>query len=95
MLAAIAFPAAIAAARRSTALSLIDAVYTFPVPILLGVLAMQQARRARERVERTLGRVGGVRQARWGRRFGALGIAIGITAGLALGFYALLAHFSA
>ena len=91
----IAFPAAIVFARRSTVVSLLDAVYTFPVPILLGVLAMQQARRARERVERTLGRAGGVRQARWGRRLGAFGIAIGVAAGLALAFYALLAHFSA
>ena len=95
MLAVVAFPAAIVVARRSTAVSVLEAVYSFPVPILLGLLAIQQARRARERVERTLGRAGGVRQARWGRRLGALGIGIGLAAGLALAFYALLAHFSA
>jgi hypothetical protein len=95
VLAVLAFPAAIVVARRSAAVSLLDAVYSFPAPILLGVLAMQQARRARERLERTLGRAGGVRQARWGRRLGLLGIAIGVAAGLALAFYALLAHFSA
>lgn len=87
-------PAAIVAARRSSALSLLDAFYAFPAPILLGALAVQQSGRARERVERTLGRAGGERQARWGRRLGGLGIVIGITAGLALGFYALLAAFS-
>jgi len=95
VLAVVAFPAAVLFARRSPTVSLLQAVYSFPVPILLGALAMQQARRARERVARTLGRAGGVRQARWGRRLGALGIGIGIAAGLALAFYALLAHFSA
>lgn len=94
MLAVLALPVAIVVARRSSALSLLNAVYFFPAPILLGVFAMQQSLRARERVERTLGRAGGVRQARWGRRFGVLGIAIGVTAGLALAFYALLAGFS-
>ncbi len=95
MLAVVAFPAAIVVARRSASVSTLDAVYTFPLPIVLGLLAIQQARRARERVERTLGRAGGQRQAAWGRRLGMLGIGIGITAGLALAFYALLAHFSA
>ena len=95
MLAVISLPVAIAVARRSDALSLFNAVYFFPAPIVLGLFAVQQARRARERVERTLGRAGGVRQARWGRRLGVLGIAIGVTAGLALAFYAVLAAFSA
>ena len=45
--------------------------YSFPVADRCSaLLAMLQARRARERVERTLGRAGGVRQARWGRRLG-------------------------
>ena len=94
MLAIVSLPAAIVFAQRSTALTVLQAVYLFPVPILLGLFAIQQARRARERVERTLGRAGGVRQARWGRRLGFLGIGIGVAAGLALAFYALLTHFS-
>jgi hypothetical protein len=95
VLAVVAFPAAIVFARRSPAISLLEAVYSFPVPIILGALAMQQARRARERIARTLGRAGGAQQARWGRWLGGIGIGIGIAAGLALAFYALLAHFSA
>jgi len=95
MLAVAAFPAAIVFARRSSTVTLLEAVYSFPVPIVLGALAMQQARRARERIARTLGRAGGARQARWGRSLGMIGIGIGIAAGLALAFYALLAHFSA
>jgi hypothetical protein len=94
VLAVVSLPAAIVVARRSDALSLLNAVYFFPAPILLGLFAVQQSRRARERVARTLGRAGGVRQARWGRRLGMLGIAIGVAAGLALGFYALLAAYS-
>lgn len=95
MLSVVSLPVAIVVARRWEAVSLVQAIYAFPVPIVLGLLAIQQAKRARERVERTLGRAGGGRQAQWGRRLGAVGIAIGITAGLALAFYALLAHFSA
>ncbi|MGZ4381950.1 MAG: hypothetical protein ACXVZ2_08080 [Gaiellaceae bacterium] len=90
----LALPVAIVVARRSAAVSLLEAVYSFPLPILLGVLAIQQARRAQERIERTLGRAGGAGQARWGRRLGVVGIAIGVAAGLALAFYALLAHYS-
>ena len=94
MLAVLAFPVAIVIARRSAAVSLLDAVYSFPLPIVLGLLAIQQARRARERIERTLGRAGRARQARWGRRLGVVGIAIGVAGGLSLAFYALLAHYS-
>jgi hypothetical protein len=94
VLAVLALPVAIVVARRTAAVTLLDAVYSFPLPIVLGALAIQQARRARERVERTLGRAGGLRQARWGRRLGVVGIAIGVAGGLALGFYALLAGFS-
>jgi len=94
VLAVVAFPVAILIARRSAPVSLIEAVYSFPVPIVLGLLAIQQARRARERIARTLGRAGGARQARWGRRLGVIGIGIGVAGGLALGFYALLAGYS-
>ena len=94
MLSVVALPAAIYAARRSDELSLLNAVWLFPAPILLGLLAAQQSRRARERVARTLGRAGGTRQASWGGRLGVLGIAIGVTAGLALAFYHLLTAYS-
>jgi hypothetical protein len=44
-------------------------------------------------VERTLGRAGGLGTARAGRILGFLALCIGVTAGLALGFYALLSYF--
>jgi hypothetical protein len=60
---------------------------------LLGLLAILMARKAQFTTERTLGRVGGARLARAGRLLGLLSLCIGLTAGLALGFYALLNYF--
>jgi hypothetical protein len=41
-------------------------------------------------LDRTLWRSGGQRGARWGRVLGLLGVCLGITAGLAVGFYWIL-----
>jgi hypothetical protein len=60
---------------------------------LLGLLAFLLARKAQFRIERTLGRVGGAGLARAGKLLGLLSLCIGLTAGLALGFYALLNYF--
>ena len=51
------------------------------------------ARKAQFLSERTLGRVGGARLARAGKFLGVLSLCIGLTAALALGFYALLNYF--
>ena len=56
---------------------------------LFGLIAVILARKARYRVERTLGRVG-ERTASWGRWLGLLGMCLGLTAALALGFFGLL-----
>jgi hypothetical protein len=56
---------------------------------LLGLWAVLLARRARVQVERTLTRAG-EGTARWGRRLGLLGLCLGLTAALALGFFGLL-----
>ena len=56
---------------------------------LFGLLAVIFARKARFQVERTLGRAG-EGTARWGRWLGLLGMCLGLTAALALGFYGLL-----
>ena len=66
----------------------------FPVPILLGLFAVSQARRAREVLDRTLWRAGGRRAAKWGRALGLFGVCLGITAGLAVGFYWILVAVS-
>ena len=79
---------------RYTAVALFQVVYAFPVPILLGLLAVLQARRALEVLDRTLWRSGGERAAAWGRRLGLLGVCLGITAGLSVGFYWVLVAVS-
>jgi hypothetical protein len=79
---------------RYTAVALFQVVYAFPVPILLGLFAVSQARRAREVLDRTLWRAGGERAAKWGRALGVLGVCLGITAGLAVGFYWILVAVS-
>ena len=79
---------------RYTAVTLLQSVYAFPVPILLGLIAVFEARRARGVLERTLWRSGGRRTAAWGRGLGLLGVCLGITAGLALGFYWILVSSS-
>ena len=58
-----------------------------------GALALLLARKAQLRIERTLGRAGGEGTARAGRILGLISLCIGLTAALALGFYALLNYF--
>src|SRR5207302_9807162 len=84
----------LAALPRYTTVRLLDVVYGFPVPILLGLVAVAQARRARELLERTLWGAGGERQAAWGRGLGMFAVCLGITGGLAVGFYWILVAFS-
>jgi hypothetical protein len=79
---------------RYTAVTLFQAVYAFPLPILLGLIAILQARRGREVLERTLWRAAGTRAATWGRGLGLLGVCLGLTAGLAVAFYWILVAFS-
>jgi hypothetical protein len=56
---------------------------------LLGLIAVLLARGARSRVERTLTRAG-EGTARIGKWLGLLGLCLGLTAALALGFFGLL-----
>jgi hypothetical protein len=56
---------------------------------LLGLVSVILARQARRRLERSLTRPGEA-TVRWGRRLGLLGLCLGLTAALALGFFGLL-----
>ena len=56
---------------------------------LLGLIAIVLARGSRVTVERTLGRVG-EGTAKWGKWLGILGLCLGLTAALSLGFFGLL-----
>ena len=81
-------------ARETHAVTLVSSSGSVVVGLLLGFCAILLARRARERVQITLGRAGGERAARIGRAAGLLGVLVAATAALALGFYGLLTLFA-
>jgi NhaP-type Na+/H+ or K+/H+ antiporter len=88
-------PGGVALSWRSQTVTLINSAYgSIPAGLLLGVCALVLARRARSRVEWTLGRSGGEGVARAGRSLALLAICVALTAGLALGFYGLLTLFA-
>ena len=86
-------PAAIVYTNRSQTLELLDAAFAVPAAVVAGVAAIVLGTRARRRSEFTLGRVGGGTAGRIGRWLGILGIYLGLTAALAVGFYGLLTLF--
>ena len=93
LLGVLAVPAGILLARE-TGVTLVQAGGAIAVGALLGLAALIEARRGRERAQMTLGRAGGERAARSGRVLAILSLMIAATAGLALGFYGLLTVFA-
>jgi len=85
VLAAAVLPVTIAVAETSELLELPDAALAIPVAAVLGLAALVLGGRARVRVERTLGRVGGVQTAHVGRGLGLLALALAAAALIALG----------
>lgn len=94
LLSVAAIPAGIALSRQTQAVTLVNSSGSIALAVLLGLCAIVLARRARDRIEITLGRAGGREAARAGRALGILGLLVGLTAGLALGFYGLLVLFA-
>jgi len=90
LVAALAVPVGVVFSRWVGNVSLLDASLAIPVAVVLGLVAVLLARRARGTAEWTLGRVGGLRAARLGLLLGAVAICLALTAALALGFFALL-----
>jgi hypothetical protein len=87
-------PAGVILARESQRVTLVDTTGSIAVALLLGWVAIVQARRARERIQLTLGRAGGEGAARVGRLLGIAGVLLAITAALAVGFWGLLTLFA-
>lgn len=85
--------AAFAAARRLSQVTLIQATAATCGSTVLGAAAILLARRGLRTIERTIGRVGGEATARMGRLLGLISLCLGLTAGIALGVYALLNLF--
>jgi hypothetical protein len=86
-------PLAFLAARRLQDVTLLQATGATCASAVLGGAAILLARRGLRTIERTIGRVGGEGTARVGRLLGAIALCVGLTAALALGFYALLNLF--
>ena len=87
LLAVAAIPVAILITNYRNDLRLIHAGYSVPVAAILGIVAIRLARRARRRLERTVGRAGGAVPARLGRILGWLGLYCALIGAIALGFY--------
>ena len=87
-------PAGVVLARETEQVTLPLSTISIAVAFVLGWFAIILARRARERIELTLGRAGGASTARVGRLLGVLGVLLAITAALAVGFWGLLTLFA-
>jgi membrane protein implicated in regulation of membrane protease activity len=86
-------PVGFLAAGQLSQVSIVQATAATCASAVLGLFAIVLARRAFRNIERSIGRVGGEGTARVGRLLGVISLCIGLTAGLALGFYALLNFF--
>jgi hypothetical protein len=86
-------PIGFLAAGQLDQVTIVEATGATCASAVLGLLAIVLARRGFRNIERSIGRIGGEGTARVGRLLGVVSLCIGLTAGLALGFYALLNFF--
>lgn len=94
LLAVLAIPAGVVVSYYSVTVTLLQSSSSAGLAIIFGLYAILLARRGRWTIARTIGRSGGVRTARAGKLLGWLGLCMGISAGLAVGFYGLLTIFA-
>jgi|ERR1041384_2633601 uncharacterized membrane protein YfcA len=86
-------PAGIAVAHYRD-IELLEAGWAVVPALVLGLVSLVLARRARRRTERTIGRVGGQRTTRVGKLLGALGVYLALAGALSVGVYELLNKLS-
>jgi hypothetical protein len=94
LLAIAVVPGAIVAAEVLQRFELLDAGFAIPIAFVLSIAALLLARGARQRVERTLGRVGGRRLAFLGKALGLLALALACSAAIAVASYFALERFA-
>ena len=82
-------PAAAAVTESRADLRLIHAGFSVPFAGVFAIAAIHLARRARQRLERTLGRARGEKTARAGRVLGWLALYVTLIASISLGVYAI------
>lgn len=84
-----AIPVAIVVTEQQGDLRLLHAGVAVPVAFVLGFIGIRLAKRARRRLERTLGRAGGAVPARMGRVLSWLAVYFALIGAIALGVYAV------
>ena len=84
-----AIPVAIVVTDVHEELRLLHAGVAVPVAFVLGFVGIRLAKRARTRLERTLGRAGGAVPARLGRVFSWIGVYFALIGAISLGVYAV------
>jgi len=89
VLATAVIPVAIAVTEQRDDLRLVHAGVAVPVAFVLGFLGIRLARRARRRLERTIGRAGGAVPARIGRVLSWLGVYLALIGAISLLVYAI------
>ena len=89
VLALAAIPIGLLITQQRSDLRLLHAGFAVPVAAVLGIVAVRLAKRARRRLERTLGRAGGERTARAGRFLGWFALYLALIGSIALGVYAV------
>jgi hypothetical protein len=92
--AVLVIPVAVVIQYYSVSVTLVQSTISAGPAIVLGLCAIALARRGRFALARTIGRSGGERAARTGRFLGWLGLIMGITVALSVGFYGLLTLFA-
>jgi hypothetical protein len=94
LLAVLAIPAGIVLSWYSATVTLVESSSSAGLAIVFGLYSIVLSRRGRDMFTRTIGRSGGSGAARAGKLLGAIGLCMGITAGIAVGFYGLLTVFA-
>jgi hypothetical protein len=92
--AVLAIPAGVVLSYYSETVTLVESSSSAGLAIIFGLYAIALSRHGRWTLARTLGRAGGARSAGAGRLLGWLGLCMGISAGLSVGFYGLLTIFA-
>jgi hypothetical protein len=92
LVAVAAVPVGILVTNYRNDLRLIHAGWAVPVAAVFGFVAVRLARRARRRLERTVGRARGAVPARLGRILGWLGLYLALIGAIALAFYYIDYH---
>lgn len=92
VLAVAAIPVAILITNYRNDLRLLHSGWAVPFAAIFGIVAIRLARRARRRLERTIGRARGELPARVGRVLGWLGLYFALIGAIALAFYYVNYH---